>query len=52
MKKDMLKELYKIVKTPYDEGMILSYGNARSIDVVNWIVELSDEDFEELMKPQ
>ena len=30
--------------------MILPYGNARPIDVVNWVVELSDEDFEELMK--
>ena len=50
MKKDMLKELYKVVKTPYDEGMILPYGNARPIDVVNWVVELSDEDFEGLMK--
>ena len=49
MKKDMLKELHKIVKTPSNECMILPYGNAKPEDVIKWICELSDEDFNELM---
>ena len=49
MKKDMLKELYRVVKTPVGECMILPYGNAEPMEVIDWIVNLSDEDFDELM---
>ena len=48
--KDMLKELREVVKTPSNEIMILPYGNARDIDVINWILSLSEEDFHNLMK--
>ena len=50
MKKDMLNELRKVVKTPSNEGMILPFGNAEPNDVIEWIVGLNDEDFNELMK--
>ena len=50
MKKDMLKELREIVKTPEGECMILPFGNANPYDVIEWITNLSDEDFSDLMK--
>ena len=50
MKKDMLEELHKIVKTPSNECMVLPYGNADPEDVIYWIYKLSDEEFDDLMK--
>ncbi len=50
MKKDMLLELHKIVKTPPNECMVLPYGNAKACDVIDWICNLNDEEFNELMK--
>ncbi len=50
MKKDMLKELREIVKTPEGECMVLPFGNADPYDVIDWIVNLNDEDFSDLMK--
>ena len=49
MKKDMLEELHKIVKTPSNECMVLPFGNANPNDVIEWLINLSDEDFNELM---
>ena len=49
MKKDMLKELYKTVKVPYGECMILPYGNAEPMEVIDWVVNLNDEEFEKLL---
>ena len=37
MKKDMLEELHKIVKTPSNECMVLPYGNAKPKDVIKEI---------------
>ena len=48
--KDMLEELRKTVKTTSGECMVLPYGNAKGIDVINWIRSLSEEDFNNLMK--
>ena len=50
MKKDMLKELREIVKTQEGECMVLPFGNADPYDVIDWIVNLNDEDFSDLMK--
>jgi hypothetical protein len=46
----MLYELYDVVKTPHDDVMILPFGNSSPEEVVNWLVNLSDEDFSLLMK--
>ncbi len=46
----MLKRLYKVVKTDEDDIMVLPYGNAKPEDVIKWIVELSDEEFDLLVK--
>ena len=46
----MLYELYDVVKTPHDDVMILPFGNSQPEDVINWLVNLSDEDFSYLMK--
>ena len=50
MEKDMLQELRKIIKTPSNECMILPYGNAKPNEVINWIKNLSEENFNDLMK--
>lgn len=46
----MLYELYDVVKTPHDDVMILPFGNSSPEEVINWLVNLSDEDFSLLMK--
>ena len=46
----MLYELYDVVKTPHDDVMILPFGNSNPEEVINWLVNLSDEDFSLLMK--
>jgi hypothetical protein len=49
-KKDMLHRLHEVVNTPDDEVMILPYGNSKPEDVLDWILDLSDEEFNLLMK--
>ena len=50
MEKDMLYRLREIVKTPHPEVMILPFGNGKKEEVINWIINLSDEEFNLLMK--
>ncbi len=50
MEKNMLMKLREIVKTPSNEVMVLPYGNGKKEEVINWIRNLSEEDFNELMK--
>ena len=47
---EMLKRLREIVKTPHPEVMILPFGDAKPEEVIEWIVNLSDEEFCELMQ--
>ena len=47
---EMLHELHKAVKTPNDEILCLPFGNSSPNEVIDWLVNLSDEDFEVLMK--
>ena len=47
---EMLHELHKAVKTSNDEIMCLPFGNSSPNEVINWLVSLSDGDFEVLMK--
>ena len=42
---EMLHELHKAVKTSDDEIMCLPFGNSSPNEVVDWLVNLSDEDF-------
>ena len=46
----MLHRLREIVKTPHPEVMILPFGNGKPEEVIEWIVNLSDEEFDLLMK--
>ena len=46
----MLQKLRKVTKTPYPEIMCLPYGNGNPDEVIDWIVNLSDEDFHLLMQ--
>ena len=46
---EMVHELHKVVKTPDDEIMILPFGNAKPNDVIRWIINLSNEDFDVLL---
>ena len=47
---EMLHKLHEVVKTPDDEIMVLPFGNSNPNEVIGWIVNMSDEDFEVLMK--
>ena len=47
---DMLIRLYDAVKTPYDEIMVLPFGNSTPEEFFEWLISLSDEEFELLMK--
>lgn len=47
--KDMLIKLHEIVKTPYNECMILPFGNNKPSEVIKWIKELNEEEFNLLM---
>ena len=42
---EMLKRLYKVVKTDEKDIMVLPFGNANKYDVLDWIINLSDEEF-------
>lgn len=46
----MLYRLYDIVNTPHDDIMILPFGNSEPKEVIDWIVNLSEDDFSLLMK--
>ena len=46
----MLHRLREIIKTPHPEVMILPFGNGKPEEVIEWIVNLSDEEFCELMQ--
>ena len=47
---DMLKRLYKVVKTDEKDIMVLPFGNANKYEVIDWIINLSDEEFDVLLK--
>ena len=47
---EMLHELHKAVKTSDDEIMCLPFGNSSPNEVIDWLINLSNEDFEMLMK--
>ena len=47
---EMLKRLYKVVKTDESDIMVLPFGNANKYDVLDWIINLSDEEFKVLLK--
>ena len=47
---EMLKELHEVLNIPKDEILKLPFGNSNPEDVINWIINLSDEDFSTLMK--
>ena len=47
---EMLHKLHEVVKTPDDEIMALPFGNSSPYEVIDWIVNLSDADFNILMK--
>ena len=49
-KNDMLNRLREVVKTPYPEVMILPFGNGDAEEVIDWIKNLSDYEFDLLMK--
>ena len=47
---EMLKRLYKAVKTDENDIMVLPFGNAKKEDVLAWIISLSDEEFDVLLE--
>lgn len=47
---EMLHELHEVVSTPDDEIMVLPFGNSNPNEVISWLIGLSDEEFELLMK--
>ena len=47
---EMLKEFHKVLKTPDEDILRLPFGNSDPDEVINWIINLSDEDFSTLMK--
>ena len=46
---DMLLKLREVVKTPHPECMILPFGNSPPEEVIEWIISLSDKEFNLLM---
>jgi len=47
---EMLHKLHEVVKTPDDEIMVLPFGNSNPNEVIDWLINLSDEDFQLLME--
>lgn len=47
---EMLHELHEVVNTPDDEIMVLPFGNSNPNEVISWLISLSDDEFELLMK--
>ena len=47
---EMLHELHQVVNTPDDEIMVLPFGNSDPKYVLEWLLNLNDEDFSTLMK--
>ena len=47
---EMLKELHEVLNIPKDEILKLPFGNSNPEDVMDWIINLRDEDFNVLMQ--
>ena len=47
---EMLHKLHEVIKVPDNEIMALPFGNSNPNEVIDWIINLSDEDFEVLME--
>lgn len=47
---EMLHKLHEVVKTPDDEIMVLPFGNSNPNEVIDWLINLSDEEFQLLME--
>ena len=47
---EMLHELHEVVNTPDDEIMVLPFGNSNPNEVISWLISLSNDEFELLMK--
>ena len=47
---EMLKELHEVLNIPEEDILKLPFGNSNPDDVIDWIINLSDEDFNVLMQ--